>query len=58
MGGRGSGTWYRWDKKTTCEEVKRVDIRYLQKQGYLKTARFGTLSWSPRNASRCEGHGN
>jgi hypothetical protein len=46
MGGIGSGSWYRWDKKTTCEEVKRVDIRYMRKQGLLRPGRVGTLSWS------------
>jgi len=46
MGGRGSGTWYRWDKRTTCEEVKRLDIRYLHKHGLLKPNRAGSLSWS------------
>jgi hypothetical protein len=46
MGGRGSGSWYRWDKKTTCEEVKRVDIRYMRKQGLLRPGCAGSLSWS------------
>ena len=27
MGGPGSGGWYRWDKRTTTEEIKRIDIR-------------------------------
>ncbi|WXG55377.1 MAG: hypothetical protein ROD09_11150 [Candidatus Sedimenticola sp. (ex Thyasira tokunagai)] len=46
MGGLGSGNWYRWDKKTTAEEVHRVDIRYLKKQGYLTPGYMGWLSWS------------
>ncbi|MEJ1382416.1 MAG: hypothetical protein RPT95_15850 [Candidatus Sedimenticola sp. (ex Thyasira tokunagai)] len=46
MGGLGSGNWYRWDKKTTAEEVHRVDIRYLKKQGYLVSGYSGWLSWS------------
>jgi hypothetical protein len=45
MGGRGSGTWYRWDKKTTTEEVKRIDIRYMKKHGLLSRG-SGSLSWS------------
>ena len=32
----GSGNWHRWDKKTTTEEVHRVDIRYMYKQGLLR----------------------
>lgn len=47
MGGMGSGRWYRWDKKTTTEEVHRVDIRYLHKQGLLRwPGSTGSLSWS------------
>jgi len=46
MGGPGSGDWYRWDKKTTCEEVHRVDIRYMKRQGLLVPGHGGTLSWS------------
>ena len=45
MGGTGSGQWYRWDKKTTCEEVKRIDIRYMNQKGLLKPC-SGKLSWS------------
>lgn len=47
MGGIGSGTWYRWDTKTTTEEVHRVDIRYMRKRGLLKClGSSGILSWS------------
>ena len=46
MGGPGSGTWYRWNKKTYAEEVKRIDIRYLKKQNLLRPDHSGTLSWS------------
>jgi len=35
MGGRGSGSWYRWDKKTCIEETKRIDIRHLKKKDWL-----------------------
>ncbi len=45
MGGSGSGTWYRWNKRTTCEEIKRIDIRFLKKHGYLSPGRR-TMSWS------------
>ena len=47
MGGMGSGSWFRWGKKTTTEEVHRVDIRYLHKQGLLRCpGSTGSLSWS------------
>ena len=47
MGGVGSGSWYRWDKKTTTEEVHRVDIRYMRKQGLLRWPGYtGSLAWS------------
>ncbi|MCB1667232.1 MAG: hypothetical protein R3E73_00185 [Porticoccaceae bacterium] len=50
MGGPGSGTWYRWDKETTIEEIRRIDIRYLRKQRWLSTSEkhylTGSLSWT------------
>ena len=48
MGGRGSGYWYRWDSKTTTESQKRIDIRWMKKQGYLRPGTAGLLSWSCR----------
>lgn len=47
VGGIGSGSWYRWDKKTTTEEVNRIDIRYMRQQGLLRwPGCTGSLSWS------------
>ena len=46
MGGIGSGGHYRWNKKTTIESVKRIDIRYMRKQGYLKPFTRGKLYWN------------
>jgi hypothetical protein len=46
MGGMGSGSWYRWDSKTTTESQHRVDIRWFKKQGCLRAGKFGRLSWS------------
>jgi len=45
MGGIGSGRYYRRSSRTTCEEVRRIDIRYLRKQGLLRPGSAGTLSW-------------
>lgn len=47
----GSGAWYRWDKKLTLNETRRVDIRFMRKQGMLKAGYSGTLSWTCRNES-------
>lgn len=49
MGGYGSGCWYRWHTKSTTESQRRIDIRWLKKQGYLQPKSFGLLSWSQRN---------
>ena len=46
MGGWGSDSWYRWNRRTTCEETKRIDIRYLKQRGLLKPGTTGSLSWS------------
>lgn len=46
MGGMGSGNWYRWGKKTTVDEVNRIDIRYMRKQGLLKPGTSGSLQWT------------
>ncbi len=46
MGGLGSGHYYRSCARTTCEEAKRIDIRYLRKRGMLQPNRTGSLSWN------------
>jgi len=46
MGGSGSGGWYRWDKKATTESQHRIDIRWLKKNGYLKSGISTSLLWS------------
>ena len=48
MGGLGSGSWYRWDSKTTTESQHHIDVRWLKKWGYLQTGAMGTLSWTCR----------
>jgi hypothetical protein len=45
MGGSGSGSWYRWSTKTTTGEMLAVDIRWLNKRGYLKPGHYG-LQWT------------
>ncbi|MEH6814780.1 MAG: hypothetical protein V7677_19775, partial [Motiliproteus sp.] len=46
MGGMGSGNGYRWNTKTTLEQTRRIDIRFMKKQGLLVADRGGSLSWS------------
>ena len=35
MGGPGSGMWYRWDTRTTLDQVHQLDVRWLHRHGYL-----------------------
>jgi hypothetical protein len=46
MGGFGSGSYYRWDKKTCVEEVKSIDVRQLKRWGVLNPGYAGSLSWT------------
>ena len=48
MGIQGSGTWCRWNTRTTTESQHKVDIRWLRKQHYLYPGASGHLSWSSR----------
>ena len=48
MGGLGSGNRYRWSTKTTVEESYRIDIRWMRKQGLLRTWISGGLNWTRR----------
>jgi hypothetical protein len=46
VGGAGSGSWYRFDKKTTVEECRSLDVRKLYHEGLLKPGHRFTSSWS------------
>jgi hypothetical protein len=46
MGGVGSGSWYRFNKKTTVEECRSLDIRYLYRNELLKPGNWFSLRWS------------
>ncbi len=46
MGGRGSGDWYRWDKKSYVEDYKRLDIRQLRKKKALHPGYVFSWEWS------------
>ena len=45
MGGIGSGDWYRYDKKTTTDKCRSVDVRYLHREGLLKPGHWFSLRW-------------
>jgi hypothetical protein len=46
LGGPGSGSWYRFDKKTTTGECHSLDVRYLHREGLLTPGRWFSLRWS------------
>jgi hypothetical protein len=48
MGGSGSGSWYRWNSKTTVESQYKIDIRWMKRQGYLHPGAVGVLLWGSR----------
>jgi hypothetical protein len=35
MGGRGSGSWYRWNKKDTVDDGLSLDINKLVRDGLI-----------------------
>ena len=45
MGGSGSGQWHRWNSKATTESQHRIDIRWLNRQGYLRSGYTSSLRW-------------
>jgi hypothetical protein len=45
MGGFGSGRRYRWGTKRTAEGYCRLDVRYLQRAGYLVSGSVVSLTW-------------
>ena len=46
MGGVGSASWYRFNKKTTADECQSLDVRYLQRNSLLQPRRSFSLRWS------------
>ncbi|MEE2731088.1 MAG: hypothetical protein VYA55_09715 [Pseudomonadota bacterium] len=45
MGGTGSGRGLAWNKRTTLEEILKIDIRHLKKRGILRPSLYGSLHW-------------
>ena len=46
MGGIGSGSYYRWNRKTTTNNANKIDIRFMRREGLLTPGTSGTLSWN------------
>jgi hypothetical protein len=46
VGGVGSGSWYRFNKKSTTNECQSIDVRYLHCNGLLKPGHYFSLRWS------------
>ena len=46
MGGSGSGSWYRFNKRITVEDCRSLDARRLQVEGLLKPGYRISWSWS------------
>lgn len=45
MGGQGSGTWERWDRKDTVEEYHTLDVRTMHRRGWLRPGMQGKIRW-------------
>jgi hypothetical protein len=46
MGGRGSGSWYRWNKKDTVDDGLFMDINKLVRDGLVRDFSVGSLRWT------------
>jgi hypothetical protein len=46
VGGGGSGSWYRFNTKTTVEECRSLDVRRLHREGQLQPGHRFSWSWS------------
>jgi hypothetical protein len=46
VGGVGSGSWYRFNKKSTTNECQSIDVRYLHRNGLLQSGHSFSLRWS------------
>jgi hypothetical protein len=46
MGGRGSGSWSRWNKKATVDDGLSLDINQLVRLGILGDYSVGSLRWT------------
>ena len=45
MGGSGSGSWYRFDKKAAVEDCRSIDVRRWKREGYLEPGNWFSWAW-------------
>jgi hypothetical protein len=45
MGGLGSGSWYRWNKKNVVEDYRRIDVRDWQRQQMVGSTGYFSWCW-------------
>ena len=46
MGGSGSGNRWRFGAKSTTDDYRKVDVRYLARNGMLRPGYWGGLQWT------------
>lgn len=46
MGGIGSGRYWRWDEKTTTDDMRSIDVRRWSREGLLREGQHFGWSWS------------
>lgn len=51
MGGRGSGSYYRWHTKSVADGCRSIDVNWLNRNGFLNSGSFRNIYWS-RNGER------
>jgi hypothetical protein len=49
MGGPGSGTWDRWQRRSTLDDALNLDVRRLKREGLLRPGRGFKLRWQFMN---------
>lgn len=45
MGGSGSGQWYRYRAKETTDDLRSLDVNWLNRKGYLAQGRRSFIHW-------------
>jgi hypothetical protein len=51
VGGLGSGQWYRWNKRRTIEDCRRLDVRLIHRSGVFEQPGFPFLwEWKDQAA--------
>ncbi len=58
MGGSGSGSWYRWNKKDTVEDVLVLDVNWMKKHKAILQNKDneGIITWTSRHSKNRIGY--